>query len=92
MMNFPYLAGVGILDVRIRPASDISHQHLLHPRHHHYVRVGVGDREDGLQGERRRDSLQPFCECLSLLGPFSDIQRFCGRLQVESAETQKYHI
>ena len=45
------LAGVCILGVRFCPTSNISHQHLLHSCHHHYVRVGVGYRENGLSGK-----------------------------------------
>lgn len=45
------LAGVCILDIRLCPTGNISHQHLFHSRHHHYVCVGVGHGEDGLHEE-----------------------------------------
>lgn len=54
------LAGVCILDIRFCPTSNISHQHLFHSCHHHYVCVGVGHREDGLHGEHWKGILESF--------------------------------
>ena len=52
------LAGVCVLDIRFSPASNISHQHLFHSCHQHYVCVGVGHWEDGLHWQYWKSRLR----------------------------------